>query len=88
MIDGGYAFPVSEENYISGGSTGMSLRDWFATHAPNPTEQEIIAEQQADKQANVYFSYQKIARTRLEIISDYKFEYADAMLRARVRGNK
>lgn len=34
--DGGPAFPTTDANYREGdyGTMGMSLRDWFAAHAP------------------------------------------------------
>lgn len=32
--DGGCAFPGTAENYILEGEAGMSLRDYFAAHAP------------------------------------------------------
>lgn len=38
--DGGPAFPTNSWG-TSQGSSGMSLRDWFAAHAPEPTEEEI-----------------------------------------------
>ena len=34
--DGGPAFPTSAENSPMGGARGMSLREYFAAHAPDP----------------------------------------------------
>jgi hypothetical protein len=64
--DGGQAFPAG--NPTHGGHEGMTLRDWFASHA---TEEDIWAIQ------NPPHGPQNISRYEARYI------HADAMLRAR-----
>lgn len=84
--DGGPAFP-SGDGKFAGGPThmnGMTLRDWFATHAPMPTKDEIDMQCNFDGAKNPHNdSYKPPLRERHEIIADLKYRYADAMLKAR-----
>lgn len=79
----------------SGGSAGfrhrddeeVSLRDFFAAHAPRPSDAEIDLEKHRDRNANPYNEHHKPRpRATREIIADLCFEYADAMLKARKKG--
>ena len=65
--DGGPAFPSDRF-----GELGMSLRDWFATHA---TENDIRKHQSLIEQANGW--------TKTATVEQAKYAYADAMLKAR-----
>ena len=76
--DGGPAFPVPVQDdrdcysrYASGYG-GMSLRDWFASHA---SENDIRRHQSLIERSNGYM-YQPS-------IEECKYAYADAMIKAR-----
>lgn len=66
----------------------MSLLDWFATFAPEPTKEEIEYEYNKDKLANPHNESRKPRRrSEQEIKCDLRYEYAKNMLRAKmVRG--
>jgi len=66
--DGGPAFP--KHGYV--GRDGMTLRDWFATHA---TEEDIWAIQNPPSRASI--DYREITRY------EARYLHADAMLAAR-----
>lgn len=60
---------------------GMHLREWFATFAPQPTPEEITNEMERDKMKNPHGdTYKPQRRSRLEIIADLRYGYADAMI--------
>lgn len=64
--------------------SGMTLRDYFAIRAPAPTDDYIKMQLQKDKNKNPHNdSYKPKIRSRVEIICDWNFEYADAMLKSR-----
>ena len=65
--DGGPAFPV-----LSVKHTGMSLRDWFASHA---SENDIRRHQSIIERSN--------GHTYMPSIEECKYAYADEMLKAR-----
>ena len=69
--DGGPAFPT-QDGPLSNGKPGMSLRDWFATHAG---QNDILRHKSMTEQAN--------GITRTPSIEECKYAYADAMLKAR-----
>lgn len=81
MNDGGPAFPVDEVfderrgDIIQYMSPGMSLRDYFAAHAPAMTEQW-------------YLDSGGATRHWIEAQSAFSYEYADAMLAARQKGER
>lgn len=77
--DGGPAFPRH-----STGAYGMSLRDYFAIRVPEPTKDEIDQQFRNDQTANPHGdTYKQKRRSRLEIISDLRYAYADAMITGR-----
>ena len=77
-----YAFPFTSDTYTA--DAGLTMRDYFAAHAPEPSLEDIGAQMQRDKNINPHNdSYKPALRSRLEIIADLKFAYADAMLAAR-----
>ena len=88
--DGGPAFPRPEfRATIHGGSCysaaqdGMSLRQWYATHAPCPTEGDIDFQHKLDRSRNPHNEPRKPPiRSKIEIIADLAFEFADAMIKA------
>lgn len=76
-----YAFPSPDGIY-----DGMTLRDWFATHAPAPTENQIKNQMEYDVARNPHNEYRNCLparRSRSEIIADFAYEYADSMMKAR-----
>lgn len=63
----------------------LTIRDHFAA-AHNPDPKDIQLERERDRNLNPYNdSYRPKLRSTLEIICDLKFEYADAMLKARTK---
>lgn len=76
-----FAFP-----YASGGAgrEGMSLRDWFATFAPEPPDSWMKMWRQNDRDRNPHNdSYKPKIRSDEELRATYKYQYADAMIAAR-----
>lgn len=66
------------------GVAGMSLRDWFAGQAPEPSLDYIAMQKAHDKNLNPYNdSHKPPLRTEFEIKAAYRYEYADAMLAER-----
>ena len=85
--DGGSAFPRSGVFHTEHYEDGMSLRDWFATFAPMPSEEHIERAHQFDLSANPHNEPHKPnRRTVEEIVAEFKFRHADAMLKQ--RGNE
>ena len=68
--DGGPAFPVAVDKLLV--SEGMSLRDWFASHA---SENDIRRHQSIIERSNGY--------TYMPSIEECKYAYASEMLKAR-----
>ena len=61
----------------------MTLRDYFAIHAPQPSDIEINI-QMVDRTANPYNdNYKPQRRSRSEIIVDLRYAFADAMIAKR-----
>lgn len=79
------AFPhVGNQSTLSQPQDGMELRDWFATFAPEPSSKYITQQMESDRAANPHNDYHKTKRrSRLEIIADAKYAYADAMMARR-----
>lgn len=82
------AFPHLHNSCQRQGETehfiGVTLRDWFATHAPTPTDQELNRQCRLDRARNPHNEPCKPKiRETVEIMADLAYEYADAMLRAR-----
>jgi len=77
-----FAFPRTGQNAPS--NNGMTLRDWFATFAPEPSAIQIAIEQERDRIANRHRDKPQ-QRTDEEVAADIKFAYADAMLARRNR---
>lgn len=72
--DGGYAFPVPEENYLSDGTysnPGMSLRDYFAAKAM----QSALVGAKAGSEENL--------PEMMRIVSRLAYMTADAMIAER-----
>lgn len=62
----------------------MNLLDWFATFAPEPTKEEIEYEMQQDKLKNPHNdSYKPKRRSKVEIICELRYKYANEMIKAR-----
>jgi len=84
---GGPAFP--HDNFELGNahliaSHGITLRDWFATFAPQPRPYLIDMHQRSDQLKNPHNdSHKPRLRSRNEIVSMLRYEYADAMIAER-----
>ena len=62
----------------------LSLLDIFAVFSPEPTEDYIERQKEYDKSRNPHNdSYKPLQRTTLEIIADFKWEYANIMIMRR-----
>ncbi|MBA1364069.1 hypothetical protein, partial [Burkholderia gladioli] len=69
---GRYEFEIDHFN-------GMTLRDYFAIRAPEPTAERMQIERLHDKNRNPYNEGHKPRlRTDIEIRCDLAYEYADA----------
>jgi len=80
--DGGPAFP--RDNYEGDINEGMSLRDWFAAHAPAPSNDDVQLAYQIGRNRNPHNEAHKPKlRSRIEIMAGLAYRYADAMLAAR-----
>jgi hypothetical protein len=78
LNDGGPAFP---NPLLSSLGLGLSRREWFATFAPDPTKEQIDFEYERDKNLNIHGdSYKPSRRTHLEILTDLRYKFADAMI--------
>lgn len=63
---------------------GMTLRDYFAIHSPEPSQAQIHMEASLDKGRNPYNdSYKSPLRSMLQIQTQLRYQYADAMLAER-----
>jgi hypothetical protein len=82
--NGGPVFPsiMSGPNNMTG---GMSLRDYFAAHAPQPTDNEIGSQQSIDRSRNPHNDGppKPQLRSREQVIAFLRYQYADAMLKER-----
>ena len=70
--DGGPAFPVLDQGGVGqlySRSGGMTLRQYYASHAPPPTEQWEKDSAQENPKEHI-----------TEIIAAWNFKYADSML--------
>lgn len=87
--DGGLAFPGKRmqqigTTYAEADYPGMTLRDWFASHAPEPHADYISMQQHFDRGRNPHNdSHKPKLRSSVEIVAAFKFEFADAMIAAR-----
>ncbi len=64
--------------------SGMALRDWFATFAPEPPEAAVDAEHQRDRLANPHNEPRRPkVRSTQQIMAAIRYRFADAMLEAR-----
>ncbi len=93
--DGGPAFPIpitsspdgtiyDSLEFSNGKTGGMTLRDYFAIRAPEPSESRISINRNRDSNRNPHNeSHKPHIRSEVEIRCDLAYEYADAMLRAR-----
>lgn len=70
--DGGPIFPtLYKVGDVAKTEGGLTIRDWFAVHAPHPTEKQIK---------------EHGTGTRADIIADLSYQYADAMIARREIG--
>lgn len=79
--DGGNAFPVGGGDQRN---AGMTLRDYFACRAPEPTKDDVESIMRREQMANPHNDhYKPVRRGRTEIVCSLRYEWADAMLKAR-----
>ena len=91
--DGGPAFPfptMEQGSTCTAGawaaSPGMTLRDYFAAHAPAmPSDLGRLALEDADVD-NPDKTHGEKCDVLLSIVSEWRYRYADAMLKAREGG--
>lgn len=82
--DGGPAFPNIVTANSQNDRAGMSLRDYFAIHAPEPSEDDVKMQRQFDRNRNPHNdSHKPPIREHRQIVADLRYAYADAMLTAR-----
>lgn len=82
MSDPIKAFPNSFERFPT--EEGMDLRDYFAIRAPEPSKEYIEHQGEIDRLRNPHGdNYKPPRRSTLEIITQYKYQYADVMMEAR-----
>jgi hypothetical protein len=63
---------------------GMSLRDYFAIHAPEPSSEAVNLQYNSDRMRNPHNDPHKPRiRSDLEIRAAIRYEYADALLKSR-----
>jgi hypothetical protein len=83
--DGGPAFG----SFVKAGTVavregGLTMRDWFATFAPEPTQDQIKFFVEVDRAANPHGdTYEPTRRSVGEIVSHIRYAYADAMIAER-----
>lgn len=89
---GGPAFPFAYETSDGLDQTihineGMSLRDYTAIHAPQPDISQVELHEKLDRSRNPHNdSYKPKIRSRAEIVSALRYEFADAMIAEREKG--
>lgn len=85
------AFPFPEIRDADGcgilqGSTGMTLRDWFAGTLPEPSSDAIAIQESFDRSRNPYNEGHKPRlRSRDEIVAYLRYRAADALLSERAK---
>ncbi len=85
MAENPPAFPnIGNSTWRLEPTPGMTLRDWFATFAPEPDADTVNNERSYDRARNPHNdSYKPALRSTEEIKASLRFKYADAMLAAR-----
>lgn len=77
---GGPAFPTT--NNVC--EEGLTVRDYFAAHAPPPPEWWVKQQMEMDRQDNPHNdSYKPRRRGQPEIECMWRFAYADMMIKCR-----
>lgn len=83
------AFPTIEirgtdYNGVEGYTNGMTLRDWFATHAPEAPNWWMTCQLEHDQQRNpLAESHKPDRRSAVQLVTEWAFKWADAMIAAR-----
>lgn len=90
--NGGPAFPAQPKyttpqgHFIEHAQSGMTLRDWFAGQAPEPTKEWLETMYRFDSALNPHNdSYKPKRRTTAELIAAWRYEVADAMIETRAQ---
>lgn len=86
---GGPAFPMPHSDQPGSYEThpGMTLRDWFAGHAPTAPAWWLDLQRGLDKSRNPYNEARKPPlRGEAELQAAWRYEFAEAMLAARAKG--
>jgi hypothetical protein len=88
MAENPSAFPFqsSDGDDMNTPEYGMTMRDWFATFAPQPSDEAIKSQHDQDFYRNPHnepYHNKPPRRSRERIIADLRYAFADAMLDAR-----
>lgn len=85
--DGGPAFPIAgfPEHGLSC-HCGMSLRDYFAAHESSWPSKEWLLGQYGDQK--IVFAWDLPPHLQMEALARWRYQYADAMLAERAKGEK
>ena len=76
-------FPTGSVNMLRT-SLGLTIRDWFATFAPEPSTEDISSEFERDRLRNPHNDPHKPKiRSKREIIAELRYRYADSMISER-----
>lgn len=84
--DGGPAFPHGDVRGVPAEGFGMSLRDYFAIHAPEPSKEAVSLVMRMEQMQNPHNEpyHNKVQRrSEREIVCALRYEFADAMLAER-----
>lgn len=84
----GPAFPVAvwNEHQMRYVDAGMSLRDYFAAHAPEPSDALVSVQHSFDRGRNPHNEPHKPpVRNDVEIRAYLRYQWADAMLAERAK---
>lgn len=75
---------MDAKHQLTAAHPGMSLRDWFAGQAPNPSSGWIETRLRMEQAKNPHNEPDKHRpMTEPEVVAEYKFRFADAMLAER-----
>lgn len=87
FLAGGPAFP-SHGTMGEVAHEGMTLRDYFAIHAPEPSVENIGTQMGLDRGRNPHNDHHKPPlRSKEEIKSFLRYQYSDAMLSERAKAS-
>jgi hypothetical protein len=83
--DGGFAFPCDSTNKQFPTQEGMTLRDYFASQCPLTINEFVAVYGFRDLPSLFDDSNEGHWEAMLILFSEYRYDYADAMLKARTQ---